>query len=368
MSLALASYMTDPERCCELLEQLTTAVLVLDEDLRVAFLNPAAEALLGHSAGHVTGSALDELLRCGDHGLTPRLSAYLLTGRPYTEHEVSVQTSSGQRVVVDCTATPIFDGPLAPAALIELRRVDRELRIRAENRQLLVHRASREMIRGLAHEIKNPLGGIKGAAQLLAAELTDPGQREALEVILQEADRLRALLDRMLGPSVRPVKRELEIHRVLEHVRRLIESEAPPGVVVSYDYDPSLPPVQADWDLLVQAVLNLARNALQAVGASGRILFRTRIRHRLTIGRNTYRLGVQVEIVDDGPGVPAELAERLFYPMVSGRPEGTGIGLSIAQMLLAQHGGLIEFESEPGHTVFRMLIPVANGQQEDEDS
>ncbi len=357
--------MSDAKRCCELLEQLTTAVLVLDEDLRLAHLNPAAEALLGHSASHVRGVFLDELLSCEDGGLTQRLGAYLLAGRPYTEHEVPVRTSSGQRVVVDCTATPIFDGALAPAALIEMRRVDRELRIREENRQLLAHQASREMIRGLAHEIKNPLGGIKGAAQLLAAELRDAGQREFLDVILQEADRLRNLLDRMLGPSGRPRKADLELHSVLEHVRRLIASEAPPGVTVQRDYDPSIPRIHADRDLLVQAVLNIARNALQAVGPSGRILFRSRIRHRLTLGRRTWRLGVQVDIVDDGPGVPPELAERLFYPMVSGRPEGTGIGLSIAQMLLAQHGGLIEFESEPGHTVFRMLMPVANGGRED---
>ncbi len=357
--------MTDAQRCCELLEQLTTAVLVLDEDLRLADLNPAAEALLGHSSGHVRGAPLDELLRCEGGGLSRRLGAYLLTGRPYIEHEIPVQTATGLRVVVDCTATPIFDGPLAPAALIELRRVDRELRIREENRQLLAHRASREMVRGLAHEIKNPLGGIKGAAQLLAAELDDPALREFLDVILQETDRLRALLDRMLGPSTRPNKAPIEIHRVLEHVRRLIASEAPPGVEIAYDYDPSIPPILADRDLLVQAVLNIARNALQAVGPRGRVLFKSRIRHRLSIGQRTYRLGVQVDIADDGPGVPPDLAERLFYPMVSGRPGGTGIGLSIAQMLIAQHGGLIEFDSEPGNTVFRILIPVANSEQEE---
>ncbi len=356
--------MTPATRCCELLEQLTTAVLVLDENLHVAYLNPAAEALLGHSAGYALGVSLDALLLCEEGRFTQRLGAYLLSGRPYTEHEVAVQTAAGERVVVDCTATPIFDGPLAPAALIELRRVDRELRIRRENRQLLAHQASREMVRGLAHEIKNPLGGIKGAAQLLSAELRDPAQREFLEVILQETDRLRALLDRMLGPNARPDKRTLEIHRVLEHVRRLIESEAPPGVVVLQDYDPSIPPIHADPDLLVQATLNIARNALQAVGASGRIVFRSRIRHRLNIGQRNYRLGVQVDIVDDGPGVSPELADRLFYPMVSGRPGGSGIGLSIAQMLIAQHGGLIEFDSEPGCTVFRMLIPVSNGEQE----
>lgn len=218
--------------------------------------------------------------------------------------------------------------------------------------------ATRALLRGLAHEVKNPLGGLRGAAQLLENELDDEELKEYTRIIIGEADRLQNLVDRMLGPNSLPRIREINIHEVLEHVRSLVGVEAPPDVHLVTDYDPSIPPVAGDRDQLIQVVLNLVRNAVHAVGDTGTITLRTRVQRQYTIGQTRHKLVASIDVIDDGPGIPEEIREKVFFPMVSGKAEGTGLGLSIAQSLINQHGGLIEYESRPGRTQFTILLPV----------
>jgi two-component system nitrogen regulation sensor histidine kinase GlnL len=222
---------------------------------------------------------------------------------------------------------------------------------------------SRVMARQLAHEIKNPLGGLRGAAQLLERELPNEELREYTRVIIGEADRLRALVDSLLGPA-RPIRREpVNVHELIDHVYRLARAEAPPGVAIERDYDPSLPPLFLDRDLMVQAMLNLARNAVQALGERGALTLRSRALTHATIGAARHRVVASLQFEDSGPGVPAELGETIFYPLVTARAGGTGLGLAVAQDIATRHGGIIEFDSRPGRTVFSLLLPMENGHE-----
>jgi two-component system nitrogen regulation sensor histidine kinase GlnL len=245
--------------------------------------------------------------------------------------------------------------------VLELLDTERDRRVRREAELVAQQRLSRRIIRQLAHEVKNPLGGLRGAAQLLERQLPDPEQKAYTRVIIEEADRLAALVDGILraGGASRP--EEINLHRITDHVAHLIEAEKPSSIELVRDYDPSLPPVNVDRNQLIQAFLNLARNAMQALGDRGRLIFRTRALTNYTVGGERHRLVVSAEIEDNGPGIPDELKETIFYPLVTGRPTGTGLGLTIAQDLVSRNGGLIEFSSEPGRTVFKLRLPVANG-------
>jgi two-component system nitrogen regulation sensor histidine kinase GlnL len=220
--------------------------------------------------------------------------------------------------------------------------------------------SARALVRGLAHEIRNPLGGLRGAAQLLERELGTEELKEYTRIIVHEADRLQALVDRLLGPRMLPSKRLINIHEVTERVRALIQAEAPGGIVVDRDYDPSIPELYADPELLIQATLNVAQNAVQAVADAGHILLRTRVHRQYTIGQRRHRLVARIDICDNGAGIREDLKDLIFYPMVTGRNDGTGLGLSIAQSLVNQHAGLIECHSEPGNTTFSILLPLVN--------
>lgn len=340
-----------PLRLAHLVESLNTAVILLDGELTLIYLNPAAEDLFEVSCRQVRGHYWLEFMQAAP-ALDGRLLACAKEREPFTERELEMRTSHGQRMTVDCTVTPTGENEL----LLEIVQVDRHLRIALEEHLLVQQNAARDLMRGMAHEIKNPLGGIRGAAQLLESELREPEQTEYTRVIIGEADRLRKLVDRMLGPNGRPDRREVNIHHVLEHVRSLVDAENYPGLVVERAYDPSIPDLNGDSELLIQAVLNLVRNAAQA--GAGNITLRTRIRRQLTIGQTRYKLAVRIDIIDDGPGVPGDLQNKIFYPMVTGHADGTGLGLSIAQSLINQHGGIIEFTSEPGHTVFTIILPL----------
>ena len=221
-------------------------------------------------------------------------------------------------------------------------------------------------MRGLAHEIKNPLGGIRGAAQLLSRELHEPSLRDYTDVIIEEADRLRNLVDRMLGSNKLPSLSMTNIHEVLERVCSLVDLESQGRITLVRDYDPSIPDVLIDREQMIQAVLNIVRNAMQALASQndlhlGRITLRTRTLRQFTIGHTRHRLVCKVEIIDNGPGIPPELQDTIFYPMVSGRADGTGLGLAITQNIISQHQGLIECESHPGHTVFALFLPLEQG-------
>jgi two-component system nitrogen regulation sensor histidine kinase GlnL len=263
-------------------------------------------------------------------------------------------------VIVDCSVSPWISGRAAVThVLIELTSVERHQRIQLEENILIQNQATTALMRGLAHEVKNPLGGIRGAAQLLERELEDQRLAEYTQIIIGEADRLRTLVDRMLGPHAALERRRVNIHDVLEHVRQLVHAEYAGAVVITRDYDPSLPELTGDRDQLIQAFLNLLSNAARAVGSSQEsITVRTRAQRKFTIADKVHRVVIRVDIIDTGPGVPAEIADSIFYPMVSGHADGSGLGLPLAQAMINRQGGLIGFSSEPGHTEFNVWLPL----------
>lgn len=345
------------------LDNLSTAVLLFDSHLRLTYINPAGEVLFAVSARHVMRRRADDLMTCPTHRVEPRLREALATRHPFTEREVNVAVVDGRTITVNCTVLPLHHFEAAPELLMELHQVDRQLRITREEHLISQHQATQALIRGLAHEIKNPLGGLRGAAQLLEQELPNKALREYTRIIIDEADRLQKLMDRMLGPTRRPQVRRLNIHQVLEHVRGLVSAASPNGPHIARDYDPSIPDLVADPDRLIQAVLNLVNNAVSAAGPAGHIVLRSRVLRQFTIGSHRHRLVLRVEVEDDGPGIPPAIQDRVFFPMVSGRPGGTGLGLSIAQELINRHGGLIECESVPGKTRFFVYLPLEPGDE-----
>ena len=340
-----------------ILDNLTTAVLLLDSRLRLSYINPAGEMLFAVSARQLQGLELNELIP-GASGVEGAMRNALESSHPYTEHEMQLTLAGGRPATVDCTVTPLSEPGHEPGLLVELMQLDRHLRVTREENLIAQHNVTRTVVRNLAHEIKNPLGGLRGAAQLLERQLNNDKLKDYTRIIIQEADRLQNLMNRMLGPNSLPHKRAVNIHLVLEHVRSLVQAEAPEQVHILRDYDPSIPELHADPEQLIQAVLNIVRNAVQALGQNGQITLRSRTLRHCTIGQRYHRLAVGLDVIDDGPGIPPELQETLFYPMITSRPGGTGLGLSIAQSLVNQHGGLIECTSQPGHTVFTLLLPL----------
>ena len=340
-------------------ESLSIAVLVLDRRLRLAFMNPAAETLFELSFRKAYRLALPDLI-IGPESFIAGLRHCLASGHPYIERELQLLFPLDRTVTVDCTAAPLLEGDPPTELLLEIRQVDWRLRINREEHILAQHQTTRALVRNLAHEIKNPLGGLRGAAQLLERELPDPALREYTGIIIGEADRLRNLVDRMLGPNQLPSQGEVSIHEILERVCGLVEAEAHSGIRIERDYDPSIPLLWGDSDRLIQAVLNVVRNAAQALSEreQGVITLRTRVQRQYTIGAKRHKLVARLDVVDNGPGIPPAQQEQIFYPMISGRPDGTGLGLSIAQNIIAQHGGLIECASRPGETVFTLLLPL----------
>ncbi len=336
------------------LELLATAVLLLDERLHVTYANPAAETLLAHGRKHLVGAPLAKALP-GNGAFLARLAQAVASDGGFSDNELALELG-GQSTMLHCVAVPVEEEDAR--LLIELRELDQQIRIAREAKLLEQQQANRELIRNLAHEIKNPLGGIRGAAQLLERELPDPDLREFTQVIVKETDRLQSLMNRMLTPHRLPQIEMLNVHEVIERVRSLLLAEYPDGLAVRRDYDVSLPDFPGDKESLLQAILNVARNAAQAMAGRGEMVLRTRIARQVTIARTRYRHAVSVEIEDNGPGIPDELAGKVFFPLVSGREGGTGLGLSLAQNYVHQHHGLIEFESTPGRTRFTILLPV----------
>ena len=345
------------------LDPLATAVVLVDAELAVRYMNPAAENLFETSSRNVAGQPLAGLF--ADMGLLAQaIENARATASSYTEHDLELGVNGRGRLHLSCTVTPVETvsaDPDGDELLLEFRHIAQQLRIEREERMHEQSQATRELIRNLAHEIKNPLGGIRGAAQLLDRELDRPNLHEYTQVIIKEADRLQSLMDRLLTPHRLPQPGWLNLHEVLERVRSLIEAEFPQGVGIERDYDVSLPPIKGDKEQLIQATLNVVRNAAQAIRGSGRkgtILLRTRVVRQVTLSRRRYRHALAVDIADDGPGVPGALQERVFHPLVSGRTGGSGLGLTLAQTFVNQHHGLISFESVPGNTVFTILLPV----------
>lgn len=346
-----------------ILDNLKTAILLVEPDLRVSYLNPAAEALLETSGSRAMGEPVMQLFtEPGD--TAAGLREAIRGGSAFTKRETVLTLPNSQQITVDYAVTPILEVGNRVSLVLELQPLDRLLRISRDEGILSSQENTRALVRGLAHEIKNPLGGLRGAAQLLARELPDTGLKDYTNIIIEEADRLRNLVDRMLGPRKVPDRKPLNIHEVTERVRQLLEVETNGEVDVVRDYDPSLPEMLGDKEQLIQAVLNIGRNAVEAINRAippiqrPEIRLRTRALRQFTIGTHRHRLVVRIEIVDNGPGVPSKLLETIFLPMVSGRPDGTGLGLSISQSIINRHDGLIECRSQPGNTNFSLYIPV----------
>lgn len=338
-------------------ENLSVSVLLFDENLKLDYINPAGEMLFAVSAKRIAGTSAKELL--GEESKAFKtITKACSQGHSLSEREVELILPDLRKITVDCTVTPLFDTQGGDSILIELQHIDRQLRILREENLIAQNQAAHLLLRGLAHEINNPLGGLRGAAQLLAKELSDESLKEYTDVIIGEADRLQNLLGRLLGPNTRPQKRYTNIHKVLEHVRTLILADAPSGITITRDYDPSIPEIYADPDQLIQAILNICRNAVHALDKKGNITFRSRTQRQFTIGAKRHKLVLALDIIDNGPGIAPDLLENIFYPMVTGRVEGTGLGLSISQSLISQHGGIIECASQPGETVFTLLLPL----------
>lgn len=339
-----------------LLDSLKTAVLILNQELVIQYANNAAESMFELSKNQLHNQPLLQFL-VNDDLKTERLRHAIEHHESYTEGELQLIFSTGRHSVVDAIISP-FDRCDTPALLLELIPIDHQRKLYLDNQHWAHHKAAKELIRGLAHEIKNPLGGIRGAAQLLGKELHDEELKEYTTLIVEQSDRLRNLVDRLLGPNAVPKFRMQNVHRIIEQIRTLISLECGDGVSVERDYDPSIPDMLLDEDMLQQAVLNIARNALQALEGRGNISFVTRIQRQQMIHGTRYPLCVEIKIVDDGPGIAEEIRDTLFYPMISTKSDGSGLGLSIAQSLVEHHQGKIEVESWPGHTVFSILLPI----------
>jgi two-component system nitrogen regulation sensor histidine kinase GlnL len=325
-------------------------------------MNPAAENILGISEKRASGESLLRLVD-DEPELRDILSRVIETGDHYAnELNLAATEVHAEERIVDCRVSPLTTANAV--LLIEMTDVTRRSKISRENALLIQHGAGRQMIRQLAHEIKNPLGGIRGAAQLLERQLESDEQREYTDVVISETDRLAALVDTLLGPGGPPNKQPHNIHELLEYVIRIIEAEDPKRLSICRDYDPGLPLIDLDRDQMVQALLNLVRNAVTALDGQGSLTLRSRAATNFTIGDVRHRVIASIEIEDDGPGIPKELQDSVFYPLVTSRPDGTGLGLAAAQELLSRHGGLIEFESRPGRTVFFVRIPLAQTRPE----
>ncbi|UAW98221.1 nitrogen regulation protein NR(II) [Halopseudomonas nanhaiensis] len=351
----------------QILDNLTTAVMLLDAELRLTYLNPAAEMLLAVSGQRVLRQPVGELFNDTSAALASLLGS-LKTGDPFTKREAQLNLANGQALMVDYSVTPITAGE-RDWILMELYPRDRLLRITKEEAQLSKQEVTKVLVRGLAHEIKNPLGGIRGAAQLLARELPEESLKDYTDVIIAEADRLRNLVDRMLGPYRPPNLQPLNVHEITERVISLLQAETQGRLTLQRDYDPSIPDIMGDREQLIQAVLNIVRNAMQAIEAAqgletGEITLETRALRQFTIGQVRHRLVCRIQIIDNGPGIPDDIVESIFYPMVSGRAEGTGLGLSITQNIVSQHQGLIECESAPGRTLFTLFLPLEHSPGE----
>lgn len=346
-----------------LLDHLKTGVILLDGSLNLLYINMAAEDLLEMSDRKASQSVLSEVF-IGASKDVQEISAAIASSASFTKHRAELRLFNGKHISVDYTVNA-YDSDGESQALLELHSLSYSSRISREESLSSSHATTRELVRGLAHEIKNPLGGIRGAAQLLAQELPTPDLQDYTNVIIEEADRLHNLVDRLVGSRKPPNFAAVNIHEVLERVKSLVEAEINSDQIeLIRDYDPSIPHVRGDSAQLVQALLNIVRNAMQALSSPsvdhglGKIILRTRITRNIAVGSDFYPLAAVVEVIDNGPGIPEALINTIFYPMISGRAEGTGLGLSITHSIITLHKGLIECDSVKDKTRFILTLPL----------
>lgn len=352
------------------LNSLKTAVLLVNTKFEISFANDAALNLLETGINQVKNRPLDDFLSSDSFNQQQILDA-IENYEDFRETDSVMTFRDGRFVTVDINANIItLNGHVK--ALLEINSVDKQRKITQESLQYAQQRAARDLVRGLAHEIKNPLGGIRGAAQLLERKLEQPGHKEFTQMIIDQADRLRNLVDRLLGPNSLPQKRQFNLHQILDKVQSVILNDLSFSVIMNRDYDPSIPDLIADPDMLQQAILNITRNASQAIQTDkivsdqqATITFKTRIERQCVIKGVRHPLCAKISIIDNGPGIPKELKDTLFYPMVTTKESGSGLGLSIAQTLTDHHNGKIDVESHAGHTDFSLYIPIIQKKQVD---
>ena len=346
-----------------LLDNLTTAVVVLDNSLHIMYLNPAAEALLETSSKHSQHLFIGDLL-INSVQLVKSLKNVVENGITFIARKAKLAKANTNQMTVDYSASRlIFENQTY--IMLELQELDRSYNISRKEMLISNHETTLGLVRGLGHEIKNPLGGIRGAAQLLAAELEDKELTDYTNVIIEETDRLVGLIDRLTGQYKKPALQTVNIHEVLERVYNLVIAETRGSIELEKDYDPSIPELTGDLGQLIQAVLNIVRNAMQALTESDKkidapkIILRTRAVYNVTIGSKLHKLAARIDIIDNGPGIKTEIMENIFYPLISGRANGTGLGLSLSQNILKNHEGLIECDSKPGRTCFSLTLPLS---------
>jgi two-component system nitrogen regulation sensor histidine kinase GlnL len=343
----------------DVIDMLLTAVVVVGPDLHIVYMNPAAESLFGTSATRAIDQGAEALLYDDGSNVFGVLKDVFESGLTLTRRAAEFRTRQGQEVTADLT---ISLDPIMECLVVELQPISRLVRINRDDRARSSFKTTRELIRGLAHEVKNPLGGLRGAAQLLERELGSAELKEYTQIIIHEADRLSELVDQLLGPNKEPRTGSFNIHRILEHVVRLVEAESPGALTFERDYDPSLPELFGDEDQIIQALLNMVQNAAQSLIEHGTpapsITLRTRVVRTFTIDSVKHRMVARIDIIDNGPGIADSMIDEIFYPMITSRADGSGLGLAITQSVIGQHGGVIECESQPGRTCFSVFLPL----------
>jgi two-component system nitrogen regulation sensor histidine kinase GlnL len=340
---------------------LATPIAVLESKGKVVFVNSELEDVIGQSRRSLEGQSFLN---------------YFADSQPLVHALAGARANEFAALRYDAELLRIKPEEVLPVhvivaqsdhsghVIIELLPIQQQTRQDREERLMDQAHANKELIRNLAHEIKNPLGGIRGAAQLLEMDLVSKELTEYTQVIIREADRLQTLVDRLLAPHRRPhMVGDVNIHEVCERVRSLIVAEFPRGLRVIRDYDISIPEFRGDREQLIQAVLNIAHNAALALServteGDAQLTFKTRITRQVTFGKQRYRLALELHVIDNGPGVPDSIKDRIFFPLISGREGGSGLGLTLAQTFVQQHHGMIECESVPGRTNFKILIPL----------
>ena len=351
------------QRAAQIIDHLATSVLLFDENLHLVSINSAGESLLSMSSKRILGLTPEKIWP-NTMFFPDMIRKSFQFVRTRIERGVEMGLINRDSVKVDCIFTPIVINDETKEIIVELVGVDTFVREMQEFNHQTVQKVANESVQGMAHEIKNPLGGIRGAAQLMEKELDDESLLEYTKIIINESDRLRNFLDRMMAANTYPVRSDTNIHEIIEYVISIIRVESSRNLHIEKDYDPSIPTINADREQLIQAVLNLLRNAVQATTNDERILLKTRIKRQITIQNKLNKLAIQLDIIDNGPGIPAEIESGAFYPMVTGHAEGTGLGLSIAQQLIQSHGGIINYERKENNTYFSILLPVERNNAE----
>ena len=351
------------EKAAQIIDHLATSVLLFDENLHLVSINSAGESLLSMSSKRILGLTPEKIWP-NTTFFSDMIRKSFQFVRTRIERGVEMGLINRDSVKVDCIFTPIVINDETKEIIVELVGVDTFVREMQEFNHQTVQKVAKESVQGMAHEIKNPLGGIRGAAQLMEKELDDESLLEYTKIIINESDRLRNFLDRMMAANTYPVRTDTNIHEIIEYVISIIRVESSRNLNIEKDYDPSIPTTNADREQLIQAVLNLLRNAVQATTNDERILLKTRIQRQITIQNKLNKLAIQLDIIDNGPGIPAEIESGAFYPMVTGHAEGTGLGLSIAQQLIQSHGGIINYDRKDNNTYFSILLPIEHNNAE----